>query len=304
MDKPEHAITVETYKQLAEYIQAFAEGHLNLLLVIGRAGLQKTRMIREALGQRSVCWLEGNGTPFAIYCELWRHRDEPVVIDDIDAIYHDKAAVRLLKCVCQTDEYKTVAWHSDAKTLKRDSIPRSFRTRSHVAIIANRWRTLNANIQAIEDRGHVIFFDPTPLEVHERVAEWFWDQQIFDFIGLHLHLMTRPSMRYYVLAYEKKRAGLDWRTALLQRFVSGTARIVANLLADPSYASEEDRVRAFTTVTGNTRSTYFRLKAELYAQVQPPVITLAKSLPPVPDSATAESIISILRHRYGDLGRG
>ena len=304
MEKPENSITVETYAELAEYVRAFAEGHLNLLIVIGRAGLQKTHMIRGALDRESVCWLEGNGTPFAIYCELWRHRNEPVVIDDIDAIYRDKAAVRLLKCLCQTDDHKTVAWHSDAKTLHRDSIPQTFRTRSRVAIIANQWRTLNANVQAIEDRGHVLFFEPVPLEVHERVADWFWDQEIFDFIGLHLHLMARPSMRHYVLAYEKKQAGLDWRTSLLQRFVSGTARVVANLLADPAYASEEDRVRAFTAVTGHTRSTYFRLKAELYAQVPPPEITLKRSSPPASSSATPENIISILRQRYGDLGKG
>jgi len=304
MAKPDNAIDIETYKELADYVRAFSEGHFNLLIIIGQPGLQKTRLVRDALGQRSVCWLEGNATPFAFFCELWWYRDEPIVIDDLDAIYRDRAAVRLLKCLCQTELSKTVSWNSAANLLKSEAIPRRFRTRSPVAIIVNEWKTLNRNVQAIEDRGHVIFFQPTSLEVHERVAEWFWDQEIFDFIGLHLHLMVRPSMRYYVLAYEKKQAGLDWRSALLQRFVSGTARVVANLLADPSYDSEEDRARAFTAVSGYARSTYFRVKAELYAQVPPPNITLRRKSPPAVDTAIPEDIVAILRQRFGKLGRG
>jgi hypothetical protein len=43
---------------------------------------------------------------------------------------------------------------------------------------------LNADVAALEDRGHVLVFEPTALEVHHQAAGWFWDQQIFDFVGL------------------------------------------------------------------------------------------------------------------------
>lgn len=304
MAKPETSITLKTYEELEGYVRAFSEEYLNLLVVVGSAGLQKTRLIRDTLGHAGTCWIEGNATPFGIYCELWRHRDEPVVFDDLDSVYHDKAAVRLLKCLCQTERLKTVAWHSDAKTLERESIPRSFRTRSPVAIIANEWRTVNANVQAIEDRGHVVFFQPTPLEVHKRTAEWFWDQQVFDFISQHLHLVTRPSMRHYVLASEKKQAGLDWRAAFLQQVVSGAGLAVAKLLADPSYSVEEDRVRAFIAKTGCSRATYFRHKAELYGQVAPPRITLKRNTPQADFAAKSQNLISFLRGRYDNWGTG
>ena len=49
-----------------------------------------------------------------MYAKLYRHRDEFVVIDDVDALYADRSGVRLLKCLCQTEEEKAVAWHSDA----------------------------------------------------------------------------------------------------------------------------------------------------------------------------------------------
>ena len=47
---------------------------------------------------------------------------------------------------------------------------------SRVAIIANAWKTLNDNVAAVQDRGHVLIFEPTALEVHQQVARWFWDQ--------------------------------------------------------------------------------------------------------------------------------
>ena len=43
-------------------------------------------------------------------------------------------------------------------------------------------------LASVEDRGHLLSFAPTPPEVHRRTAEWFWDQEVFDFIGAHLHL--------------------------------------------------------------------------------------------------------------------
>ena len=59
----------------------------------------------------------------------------------MDALYADRSGVRLLKCLCQTEEEKAVAWHSDARSLERQGIPREFVTKSRVVIIANDWKT-------------------------------------------------------------------------------------------------------------------------------------------------------------------
>jgi hypothetical protein len=40
-----------------------------------------------------------------------------------------------LKCLCQTEEEKAVAWHSDAWSLERQGIPREFTTKSRVVIM-------------------------------------------------------------------------------------------------------------------------------------------------------------------------
>ena len=76
-----------------------------------------------------------------MYAKLYRHRDQFVVIDDVDALYADRSGVRLLKCLCQTEEEKAVAWHSDARSLERQRIRGSSPTKSRVVIISNDWKT-------------------------------------------------------------------------------------------------------------------------------------------------------------------
>src|SRR5438067_11264809 len=167
---PEKALQVTTYDRLEESLRAFAQGHFHLLVLVGAGGLAKSRSVRAVLDQ--ACWIEGNATPFGMDVKLHRHRDQFVVIDDVDALYADRSGVRLLKCLCQTEEAKAVAWHSDAKSLERQGIPREFTTKSRVVIISNDWTTLNKNVDALQDRGHVLLFEPSAAEVHAKVGTW------------------------------------------------------------------------------------------------------------------------------------
>ena len=157
--QPHKVLHLTTYKRLGQYLIAFAQGHFHLLILVGAGGLAKSRSVRAVLSGTG-CWIEGNATPFGMYAKLYRHKDEFVVIDDVDAIYADRSGVRLLKCLCQTEEEKAVAWHSDARSLERQGIPREFTTKSRVVIISNDWQTLNKNVAALQDRGHVLLFQP------------------------------------------------------------------------------------------------------------------------------------------------
>src|SRR5450759_5725774 len=84
------ALHLTTYQRLEEYLRAFAQGHFHLLILIGSGGLAKSRSVRAALGGKG-CWIEGNATPFGMYVRLYRHRDQFVVIDDLDALYADRS---------------------------------------------------------------------------------------------------------------------------------------------------------------------------------------------------------------------
>ena len=261
-DQPHKVLHVTTYRRLEEYLAAFAGGHLNLLILVGAGGLAKSRSVRAVLDGKG-CWIEGNATPFGMYVKLYRHRDEDVVIDDVDALYADRSGVRLLKCLCQTEEEKAMAWHSDARSLERHGIPREFTTKSRVVIISNDWKTLNKNVAALQDRGHVLQFQPGPAEVHAQAGTWFDDKEIHDWFGANLHRVREPSMRHYVRARELKAAGMDWTDVLAVEDENPRARLAAELLASNAYGSTAARVKAFVDQGGGCRATFFNYRRYL-----------------------------------------
>ncbi|QDV62027.1 hypothetical protein [Crateriforma conspicua] len=247
---------LRSYSDLARFVEAFAEGHINLLILVGQPGLAKSRTVRSLLPEET-CWIEGNATAFGIYQELYRHRDEFVVIDDVDSLYSDKHGIRLLKCLCQTEPTKSVGWHSATRMLERAGIPREFKTSSRVIIICNDWKTLNRNVAALQDRGHVLEFSPTPQEVHALAATWFTDTEVLDWFAANLDRFEHLSLRLYLRAAELKAAGLDWKGLAPVEPEDKRRRLVAELKADATFDREEDRALRFQELGGGCRATYF-----------------------------------------------
>jgi hypothetical protein len=169
----------------------------------------------------------------------------------------------LLKCLCQTEEEKSVAWHSDARSLERQGIPREFTTRSRVIIIANDWQTLNKHVAALQDRGHVLLFQPGAAEVHEKARTWFQDQEIYEWFAANLHRVREPSLRHYVRARELKAARMDWTEVLADETENPRARLAAELLGSAAYESTAARVKAFVQQGGGCRATFFNYRRYL-----------------------------------------
>jgi hypothetical protein len=262
--RPDGALYLTSYARLHQYLHAFAEGHLNLLILVGQAGIAKSRTVRETLGD-NVCWIEGNATPFGMYEKLYRHRGRFVVIDDVDSLYADKSGIRLLKCLGQTEDEKSVAWHTDASGLEKHGIPREFTTTSRVIIISNDWKTLNRNVAALQDRGHVLVFSPSAAELHRQAGTWFRDPEIYSWFGANLHRIAEPSFRHYVRARELKAAGMDWTAILATHSDNQREQLAAAIIASDSYPSAGDRVRAFVSQGGGCRATFFNYQRRLKA---------------------------------------
>lgn len=158
-------------------------------------------------------------------------------------------------------------------------LPTEFVTTSNVMLIANEWRSLNSNIRALGDRAIILWFSPSPEEIHRKTAEWFDEPEIYHFIGSYLPHIPQLSMRYYEKARQLRDAGfLDWRKSLLQMMLSDwTAAVVAGLQLDPLLSSDAQRIKQFTAETGLSRATYFRVKAKLPPPALPPKNALRRS---------------------------
>lgn len=266
--RPKDALTIRSYEKLEEYAERFSEGFFNLLILIGGPGLAKSQTVKRAVGKKAL-WVEGSATAFGIYQALYENRGKPVVIDDVDQLYTDKECVRLLKCICQTDPVKQVSWFTGAAGKGKD-IPKQFETASNVIIIANEWKTLSDNVKAVENRGHLLSFEPPPVAVHTKVGEWFWDQEVYDFFGSNIHLLPGITMRHYVQAAELKDAGMEWLDILHREGFNEKAVLVAKLMADEAM-TERQRIASFKEQGGGGRSTYFNHKKKLTGKRRIPV---------------------------------
>src|SRR5271157_4510740 len=267
-EQPHKVLHLTTYERLEEYLGAFARGDFHLLILVGSGGLAKSRLVRAVLDGKA-CWIEGNATPFGMYVKLYKHRDQFIVIDDVDALYADRSGVRLLKCLCQTEEAKSVAWHTDARSLERQGIPREFTTKSRVVIISNDWKTLNKNVAALQDRGHVLLFQPSAAEVHRKAGTWFDDPEIYQWFAANLHRVREPSLRHYVRAKELKAAGMDWTEVLAAEAENPRARLAAELLASAAHGSTAARIEAFVAKGGGCRATFFNYRRYLLQKITP-----------------------------------
>src|SRR5262249_44042962 len=89
-------LTKTTFAELERFASGFVTKPIQLLLVVGNPGLQKSTIVRNAVGER-VRWIDSTITGFRFYCELWQYRGWPFVLDDVDSLYSDRAAVRVLK---------------------------------------------------------------------------------------------------------------------------------------------------------------------------------------------------------------
>ena len=125
------------------------------------------------------------------------------------------------------------------------------------------WQTLNRNVDALQDRGHVLLFEPSAAEVHRKVGSWFDDPEISQWFAANLHRVREPSQRHYTRAKELKAAHMDWTQVLAEEAENRRARLAAEVLASTTYGSTTARVQAFIEQGGGCRATFFNYRRKL-----------------------------------------
>src|SRR5688500_18443602 len=90
---PEYdADVITTYAEMKWWRDRFfAEDGLRFLIVIGSPGSAKTRMFQDGAPPGTL-HQSGSLSAFYLYKQLYVHLDDPIVIDDVDGLFKDKAA--------------------------------------------------------------------------------------------------------------------------------------------------------------------------------------------------------------------
>jgi hypothetical protein len=250
---------IRSYAELYQIAQSFAAGKLGFVIVVSPPGTGKTDTFREVILKECVFY-EGGLSPYKFFCNHYDQRDEDVVFDDVDEIFKTASGINLFKSLCNTHKPKWLMYEKATKQLDDLGIPHRYKTTSNVMMFCNTVGTVAENLGAVLDRAHRYRFNPTPREIHDEVGKWFKDTEIYDWVGERLHLITQaPSMRAYVLAREKKDAGLDWRAFLMNEWSQDPKlAAVLTIMRDSLLDTKEKRAAKFAEWGHGEVATYMR----------------------------------------------
>jgi hypothetical protein len=264
---PRNATILRTYAEFGREVEAFDHGERNLLIIVGPPGTSKSTAVRKRVRHARI--IQGGSTAYRLYRELFENRNLPIVLDDADKVFRDKAGVFLLKLLTQTDPIKTLQWNSNTPEIRSGDLPAEFKTTSPTLIVANSWPQENPDIAAVEDRGHLIYFAPSFAEMHAYAKSFGGDEEIYDFVGSHLHLFDSLDLRLYFKAAEVKTTGERtgepdlWKRYVQRSMMCVEKRAALDLLNDSTYASDNQRSKEFERITGMSGRQFYRYRAEI-----------------------------------------
>ena len=199
---PRSARRLRTYAEFESYLKDFVLGLYMFLWIVGRPGTSKSEEIRAAVRGGNVYYhTAGQITPAQFYIDCYQHRDQPIILDDAEHLLDTTLGARLVSALGDTTNPKRMCYASTSPRMR--DVPAMYYTTSPLCIIANR---VTAH-EAIQSRAIVLYFDPTNLEIHRAVASWFWDQEIHNWFGHHLHRLSPLDMRWYRTADADKARG-------------------------------------------------------------------------------------------------
>ena len=213
-------ITITTFTELDEWVDAFMRRNgLRLLFLVGNPGVSKSHSVKARLDPEHHHYVKcGRLTAFQLFKQLFTCRDKAVILDDVEDAaeergpcphphepLRDRRGVTQGRLVRQRIPVgraggRQVRPHPPGVRDEQPGLPR-----------VERLGLLLGRFQALLDRGTVVFFDPPPEEIHAFVGRWFRGGEVYDFVGQRLDEISQHSIRYYVIAQEHQRLGLDWR---------------------------------------------------------------------------------------------
>lgn len=210
---------ITTYRELEQYTKAFAAGQLTFLLLIGSPGSGKTEQMKMNLGDAAYKLIENNASECGLYCAVYKARNAPIVLDDVDHFLKKPNGIPLVKALTQTKAVRSVSWESTTNALVKENVPRQYHTSSPFCMIGNQWRSTDPDMAAVQDRALPVAFFPSAEGIHKRVEELGWcSPVVWKFIGKHLGSIQQPTMRDYRNGMAYKKIGMDWKQKLLKRW--------------------------------------------------------------------------------------
>ena len=257
-------ITITTYKELADFVTAFGDDHVNMLVICSRGGLGKSEAARRTLNTEDIVYIGGHVTPLKLYELLYNGRDKPVVFDEIDELIANPSHIALLKQLCETRKVKRIMWSStDPRAAEIDGGAGYFHTQSHVLMLCNAFDVFIANAVALRTRAMLVRFMPTSHEILAKLQTYATDDEIVLFLKEFHGAIEDFNLRTYVQLEDLKNAGLNWkRYAFNETNIPYKVKEIANLLT--RFDNDLNRIQHYSS----SRRDYYNWKPDAAAYLQ------------------------------------
>ena len=195
---PRGARRLRSYAEFESYLVDFVEGRYPFLWVVGRPGVAKSESVKRAI-QRATHYYRKGGqlTPLRFFIEAFHHRGQPIILDDADPLLDTKLGAKLIAALGDSSPARQMSYGTTSRAL--GEVPSLYYTTSNLCILANKAPT----DEAILSRAVLIYFNTTNADIHRRAAQWFWDQEIHDWVGQHVSQLDPIDVRWYGIAAPK-----------------------------------------------------------------------------------------------------
>lgn len=160
---------------LNQMTAACADGHIRSMIVSGPPGVGKSfgiehtlneHVIQSALANQHFNYdvIKGTATPIGLY-QLLYHHSQPgsvLVLDDIDTIMGDEAALNLLKGALDSGRRRRISWNAESRILAENGVPDSFNFDGAVIFCTNlklehiRSAKIREHMEALVSRSHYL----------------------------------------------------------------------------------------------------------------------------------------------------
>lgn len=267
-------VRVNTFEDLGFWLKAFSNSNIDLLILEGAGATGKSFAIEEALEGHDYLRILSHVSPMQLFVLGYAYKDKFLVFDDTENLIQSSDCLGLLRQFAESRPEKEIAWFTSGKRLENLETPSSYTTRSKTVIICNSFRNISKRIQALQTRGFLIQFQPTPEEIIRKLQSisisenglpQIQRQEIFEFLEKHGKYATNLNLRSYSkaagLLKETNGTGL-WKEKMLEDLgVSEKLRVLDRLLSN--LPSDKERLDKWVNYHGWSRRSYYENKKRL-----------------------------------------
>lgn len=276
------------YMEMDNFVEMVKLGTSYGAIIEGSGGTGKTWRIMNHLQDCDKAYTDSFTTPQALYCWMYRNRNKDVlIIDDVAGFLDNDKILAFLKGGLWHvgDEQNRYINYMTSKPLKDEVgnyVPNKFILNARMVIITNKLNQKNPHVKAILTRiNHCQLEIPYDelINILSQVAKKEYDgltyderMEVFNFIKNNASESTENlNIRTLVKCFQQKvysnliGDSERWKKLATISLLNSNPQLVRlqEILLNPEYASESEKIEAFMKSTGRTKSTYYRWKKDL-----------------------------------------